>query len=82
MNYTLQEIIEALQLPLKSEIPINFEHEIKQVLEYSSEEFMSGKELAISFVETWINKNCLKDYDKEMVEDYIGAWYEDYIGNS
>lgn len=77
MDYTLQEIIEALKIPLKSEIPINFEHEIKEILEYSSNDFMSEKELAVAFVEAWINKNSLSDYDTEMVEDYISAWYED-----
>jgi len=79
MNYTLQDIVEALNIPLKSEIPIDFQYQIAEILEYSSDDFMSKKELTIAFVESWINKNSLSDYDLEMVEDYISAWYEDYF---
>lgn len=79
MNYTLQEIIEALKIPLKSEIPINFQHELEDILEYSSDDFMSKKELAVAYVEAWINKNSLSDYDTEIVEYYISAWYDDYL---
>ena len=79
MNYTLQDMIEALKLPLRAEIPIYFEYEVAEILEYSSDDFMSKKELAIAVVESWLNKNCLSDYNLEIVEDYIGAWYEDYF---
>ena len=79
MNYSLQDIVEALNIPLKSEIPIDFQYDLVEILEYSSDDFMSKKELTIAFVESWINKNSLSDYDLEMVEDYISAWYEDYF---
>ena len=93
MDYTLYDVLDGMELPLDCEIPLDIDYIVLDIIANANDDYIPRRELAISYIEGWVNTHLVKDYHGipgaenynltlgDFVEEYVGEWYDDQYSN-